>query len=78
MSVLKKACAVTVGTVAVLGGLTAAASPASAACAGPVYNPLDPTSFVNVCADARTYDADPSSAGFGVMAAGSASISLFG
>lgn len=79
MLVLKKLGTVAAGTMVVIGGMAAAAAPASAnTCAGPVYNPLDPTTFVNVCADAGTYDADPGSAGFGVHAAASASISLGG
>jgi hypothetical protein len=79
MRLTKKIGTVSLITGALLAALGAGASPASAnTCAGPVYNPLDPSSFVNVCADAGTYDADPTSAGFGVRAAASASIELSG
>lgn len=63
----------------IAGGFAFAASPAMAnTCAGPVPIPVLPGSFVNACADARTYDADPGSAGLGVEAAASASIQLSG
>ena len=79
MHVVKKLSTLLVSTAAIAGGLAAVASPAMAnTCTGAIPIPGSPGSYANVCADARTYDADPGHAGFGVEAAASASLQLSG
>jgi len=64
---------VLVSTMAMAGGLTIVASPAMAniACTPTIFVGAD---SVIACADAGTYDADPSSAGEGVHAAASVEV----
>lgn len=73
MNSTRKFGAVLVGTAAIAGGLAVCAAPASAniACTPTVAVGAD---SVEACADAGTYDADPSNAGLGVQAAASVEI----
>jgi len=76
---VKRLITVSVGVGLMTSGIIGGASPAMAnTCAGPVYfDPLDPTAFVNVCADVQTFNPGPG-AGEGVEAAASYSLNFNG